>query len=99
MELTTDDFPGEVSWDVVDTCSGETVATGESYSSSGPMSLVSTAKIGQSSFAFTIRDSAGDGMSSPGKFLVTYNDVPTLDVEGDSYEKAFTAQFGVKQCK
>lgn len=100
FEMTSDGYPEETSWDVLDQCSGQVVISGDSYSSRSatptPISLRSSGVIGHSSYTFTMRDSYGDGMfdgNVTGNFKATFDGVLVSQRSGD-FGSQVSSEFG-----
>ena len=66
VQILTDQYPGETTWQIVDNDTGSTIASGGPYSSgftTFPSSLIPTSGcLEASSYTFTVSDSFGDGI-------------------------------------
>ena len=76
VTILTDNYPGETTWIVKDTCTGATEMSGGPYASSGTTyeSQKCLPEVG-ASYVFTINDSWGDGVCcsyGSGNYEVTY---------------------------
>ncbi len=97
LDLTTDTFPLETSWDIVDQCSGQIKLSGGSYSSSNTL-YTNTGTIGKSWYKLTFRDSKGNGMGSgavPGSVFATFDGVEVAEGGGD-FGKQLIFYFGTE---
>ena len=68
VDITTDRYPSETSWEVVDNCNGDTVVlSGGSYSS-GSTTFSETGSFPDSQYSFIIKDTYGDVSTSCAAF-------------------------------
>jgi hypothetical protein len=78
IELTTDNFPQETSWEVRESLTGELVASESEYTRIGSNFSHSRCFERNGPFVFTIYDEYGDGMccnNGQGSYVITFNDV------------------------
>ena len=71
IEVTTDNYPSETTWELQDNTTLSVIASGGPYSSSGTPQAVSYATITPGNcYSFIMYDSYGDGLLSPGSYKV-----------------------------
>jgi len=96
IDFTFDKYPGDVSWELFNTCSGKVeVASGKNYS--GPSSS-ETFYVQDGEFELKIMDSYGDGIccqAGEGSYSVYKNDVLMVSMApGTSYGAEVIETFG-----
>jgi len=92
LTLTTDNYPGETSWDLVNTCTGQEYGSGEGY---GSGTHVENECIPSGEYEFTIYDTWGDGICcsyGSGSYTVKYNG--DVVKEGGQFQRTETTVFG-----
>lgn len=94
IELTTDNWGGETSWELVDQPSGSVVASGSGYSSNTTYNVPICAPDG--CYSFDIFDSFGDGIccsEGNGSYSVT-NSAGTVVASGGDYGSGESTEIG-----
>lgn len=85
LYVTTDQYPSEITWRMLD-LSGNVVALGGPYSSSGVQTVEEICYPDSQCFILEFNDSYGDGIFAPGGYVLTTATGDTLvDVDGTSY--------------
>jgi len=95
MNLRTDSWGLETSWQLVNTCSGNTVLQGGPYRSDTQISASQV--IGQGPHKFVLNDSAENGFSGSGQLTATVDGLEVAQVSGNfKYDEIFF--FGSGEC-
>ena len=89
ISVTTDIYPEEISWVLTDS-TGATVASDGPYSA-GNTTIDALVCVGEGCYTFTISDSFGDGIYSPGGYTLTVDGV--LLASGGAYGDGETTSF------
>jgi hypothetical protein len=92
VKVTTDSYPSEVSWEILEQGTTTVVASKDRLNSGTNSSNVC---LDFACYTFKIYDSYGDGMSSPGKVLVTYSGDTLVYFLGTSYTTSKSVNFCV----
>jgi len=84
IDILTDSYGSETTWEVVEQGTGTVVGSGGPYDSATLYTeLVCVAST--SCYDFTIYDSYGDGLFAPGGYTVTYNGTVIADTMGSGF--------------
>jgi hypothetical protein len=73
IEMTTDDFPGETSWKLVDDATGNAILQGGNYTGAFKTFVSQTCISNDACHYFTINDSNGDGVFYGGGYVIYAN--------------------------
>eukprot|EP00586_Coscinodiscus_wailesii_P022503 CAMPEP_0172518576 /NCGR_PEP_ID=MMETSP1066-20121228/290898_1 /TAXON_ID=671091 /ORGANISM="Coscinodiscus wailesii, Strain CCMP2513" /LENGTH=661 /DNA_ID=CAMNT_0013300995 /DNA_START=94 /DNA_END=2079 /DNA_ORIENTATION=+ len=94
IEITTDNYPGETTWDLRNECSGSTVIEqGGPYTTTG-LQTESYCVASSQKYKFTINDEYGDGICCSygnGKYKVTFNG---MTESGDQFGSSESKELG-----
>lgn len=78
LSLFLDQYPGEISWKLENTCTSSTIDTGGGYT--GLHTLVEKEYcLPDGEYAFTILDTWGDGILDPGSYSINFNGEKIVD--------------------
>jgi len=94
VEVTTDNYPQETSWELTNLCSGDVQAESDPFPSPGE-TYTSEECIPSAEYTFKITDSYGDGLCcsyGQGSYTVTYDDV--IEKEGAQFGSSESTTFG-----
>ena len=96
VDVKTDNYPQETSWQLIDTCTGTTVQSkaAGSYASQGTLYSDNWC-LAEAQYQFTINDSWGDGICcgyGEGAYSVVWNGA--TQVSGGSFGSSQTTTFG-----
>merc|ERR1712226_776881 len=94
LTITTDNYPAETGWTLVNECSGEEQARGGPYQSAGTQ-YVEEDCVPDGEYTFTITDSWGDGICcsyGSGSYIVEYNG--NVIKEGGAFGGSESTTFG-----
>jgi hypothetical protein len=95
MTVTTDNYPSETRWELVDDCdNGKIVMQGGPYTSAGTK-YIENSQVGKSQFTLNVYDEFGDGLCcayGQGSFSATMDGV-VVDSGGD-FDKLVSSTFG-----
>ena len=92
VKVTTDSYPSEVSWKIFEQGTTTLIASKDRLSSGVNSTNVC---LDFACYTFTIYDGYGDGMSSPGKVLLTYSGDTLVYFLGTSYTSSKSVNFCV----
>jgi len=98
IDITTDNYPGETSWTLKNTCSGEEIgskAAGD-YSQANTPYPTEMYCVDSAEFAFTINDTYGDGICcgyGAGSFSISYAG-DSIDTSNGQFGSSETVTFG-----
>jgi hypothetical protein len=97
LQLGTDAYPRETTWQVKDLCNGDTVVlSGGPYEDKNTR-YTETSTLGQSSYSLQVIDSYGDGLccgTSEGSFSASYDGNPIGSAQGNFGAVSETFFFG-----
>jgi len=94
LTVLTDNYPGETTWTLVNTCTGLTEASGGPYATSAT-TYTENACIPSGEYTFTINDSWGDGICcsyGSGSYTVEFGGV--VEKEGGAFTTTESTTFG-----
>ena len=97
VDITTDNYPYETTWTLVNNCDGSEVLSGGYYTSAGTLSAQTTPQClpDDAEYVFTINDSYGDGICCSvglGEYVVKQDEVQVLS--GGDFGSSEVASFG-----
>jgi len=92
LNVTTDLFPKEISWELR-TNTSSIVDNRSGYKKTNQLNVYKNCLASSGCFNFSVRDSAGDGLTSPGKISISFlHDNITIPSFG--FKSSFSYQFG-----
>jgi len=95
LSLRTDDWGSETSWQLINTCSGDVVLQGGSYSNNAQVSVSQV--IGQNPHKLVLLDSGEDGFGASGQLTATLDGLEVARETGNfKYDEIF--YFGSENC-
>mmetsp|Transcript_14428 Transcript_14428/g.31623 ORF Transcript_14428/g.31623 Transcript_14428/m.31623 type:complete len:665 (+) Transcript_14428:110-2104(+) len=94
VEFKTDNFPGESSWTISQTCGSGFSKSSDGFTEDSTVNIDNYCT-SDGEFMFTITDSFGDGLSNPGYYKIYKDDVLQMS-EGPpvNFEDTYTNSFG-----
>jgi len=94
VEFKTDNFPGESSWTISQTCGSGFSKSSDGFTETNTVNIDNYCT-SDGEFMFTITDSFGDGLSNPGYYKIYKDDVLQMS-EGPpvNFEDTYTNSFG-----
>jgi hypothetical protein len=96
VDITTDNYPSEISWTITNTCTGSAVLSGGPYSSANAAQDTESVCVEDgSAYDFAISDSYGDGICcsyGSGSYTVKYGG--SVVASGGDYGSGETKSFG-----
>lgn len=94
LEIFTDNYPGETSWELVDS-EGRTFYQGGGYTNAMTSYKEELSLPGDGCFEFSIYDSYGDGLTDVGGYYVIKDSNGNIVIEGGDFETADITPFEI----
>jgi len=92
LNLTTDLFPTEISWELK-TNTSKILDNRSGYKKTNQLNVYKNCLVSSGCFNFSVRDSAGDGLTSPGKISISFLHY-NITIPSVGFKSSFSYQFG-----